>query len=390
MDTVKLTREELFQMVWEKPVQKLARSFGISDTGLSKICKRMQVPRPTRGFWAKVRAGAEPHKPKLPKLSRDGIDQVEIRPSPVHSKVKPDGEPPIVVVTETLTDPHPLVSRTLTALNRGKPDERGVVLPRRRKTLNIRVHRESIDRACRIMDALIKMLATLSYPVSIQSQERATTTVLVNGESLNISLEEKISRSDHELTPYEKAHYGRLSHIPPRHDYQPTGILSLNLLNAVYGSQSRWADTKHHKLEERLGEFIKGLETAVIRIKEWREENERRRIEYEREQQLRMEEEERIRLEQAKAKKLSRDVQSWMEAGRIRAYVKELKELPSNVTGLEDWIIWAKRHADAIDPFNFVDAIVFTESAYGDNGRLHDYSIDVVQPGPMPTSDVLG
>ena len=53
-DIVKLTREELYQMVWSKPVTKWAKEFGLSDVGFAKICKKMKVPLPGRGYWAMV------------------------------------------------------------------------------------------------------------------------------------------------------------------------------------------------------------------------------------------------------------------------------------------------------------------------------------------------
>lgn len=360
MDSLKLTREALYNLVWARPIQQLAQTFGISDVGLAKICKRMEIPRPSRGYWAKIEARKSPLKPALPQLSREGVDQVEFTPTQRRPRSKPTREIPKVMVTDTLSEPHPLVSRTLTALMHGKPDERGVVVPRKNNVLDIRVHRNTIDRACRILDALIKALGALDYPISIQAGDKTTTSVVVNGETLKISLVEKFARTDHVLTPHEQAHYGQLLvHIPPHYDYHPTGILSFCIEKAVYGSQCRWADTKHHKLEERLGIFIQGLDTAAVRMKEWREEDERRKIEYALKEKRRIEEEKRLHLEQSKADKLNRDVQAWVEAGRIRAYVLELQKVSANVAGIKDWIAWAKSRADAIDPLSCPDTIVF-------------------------------
>lgn len=50
-------REDLLRLVWAKPTQTAARSLGISDKALEKQCKRWQVPKPPRGFWAKWNAG---------------------------------------------------------------------------------------------------------------------------------------------------------------------------------------------------------------------------------------------------------------------------------------------------------------------------------------------
>ena len=35
----------------------LAKEFGISDVGLAKVCRKLGVPVPGRGYWAKKVAG---------------------------------------------------------------------------------------------------------------------------------------------------------------------------------------------------------------------------------------------------------------------------------------------------------------------------------------------
>ncbi len=59
-----LTREELYEKVWSTPGTKLAEELGISDVAITKRCKKLNVPRPSRGYWAKLAAGRK--SPKLP------------------------------------------------------------------------------------------------------------------------------------------------------------------------------------------------------------------------------------------------------------------------------------------------------------------------------------
>lgn len=40
----RVTREELYELVWQTPMVRLARQFGLSDNGLAKICDRLKVP----------------------------------------------------------------------------------------------------------------------------------------------------------------------------------------------------------------------------------------------------------------------------------------------------------------------------------------------------------
>jgi hypothetical protein len=36
---------------------KLAKEFGISDVALGKICKKLDVPKPSLGYWSRVQFG---------------------------------------------------------------------------------------------------------------------------------------------------------------------------------------------------------------------------------------------------------------------------------------------------------------------------------------------
>jgi hypothetical protein len=62
----KYSREELYQKVWDRPVQKVAKEFGMSDVGLAKVCRKLFVPLPGRGYWARKVAGKKTRdKPAL-------------------------------------------------------------------------------------------------------------------------------------------------------------------------------------------------------------------------------------------------------------------------------------------------------------------------------------
>lgn len=69
-----LSREELFALVWEKPTQEVAKELGVSDVAIGKMCARLQVPKPPRGYWARVRSGQTPRRPPLAAF-REEIDR---------------------------------------------------------------------------------------------------------------------------------------------------------------------------------------------------------------------------------------------------------------------------------------------------------------------------
>src|SRR5712692_7608163 len=59
-------RSELYEQVWQAPLRTIARRYGVSDVALGKICRKLRVPLPGQGYWARVRGGHETHRPPLP------------------------------------------------------------------------------------------------------------------------------------------------------------------------------------------------------------------------------------------------------------------------------------------------------------------------------------
>src|SRR5262245_50789361 len=47
------SRKELYDLVWSQPMRTLAMGVGISDVALAKHCKKLNVPVPSRGYWAR-------------------------------------------------------------------------------------------------------------------------------------------------------------------------------------------------------------------------------------------------------------------------------------------------------------------------------------------------
>lgn len=64
--TIAFSRRELYQRVWTEPLAVVARQLGVSPNGIAKICNRLLVPYPSRGYWSKVSVGKAPARPPLP------------------------------------------------------------------------------------------------------------------------------------------------------------------------------------------------------------------------------------------------------------------------------------------------------------------------------------
>jgi len=69
--------DELLLAVWTEPVTSVAASFDVSDKAIEKRCKRLEVVKPPRGYWAKIQSGI-PHKEALFELGwlREQIDDL--------------------------------------------------------------------------------------------------------------------------------------------------------------------------------------------------------------------------------------------------------------------------------------------------------------------------
>jgi len=62
-------REKLYEQVWSQPMRTVAQAYAVSDVWLAKVCRRLKIPVPGRGYWAKKAAGAlVGRRPKLPQI----------------------------------------------------------------------------------------------------------------------------------------------------------------------------------------------------------------------------------------------------------------------------------------------------------------------------------
>lgn len=61
-----VSREKLYKEVWAEPMLKVAARYGVSSSFLARVCRRMNVPCPPRGYWARKTAGLASKAPPLP------------------------------------------------------------------------------------------------------------------------------------------------------------------------------------------------------------------------------------------------------------------------------------------------------------------------------------
>lgn len=368
-------RETLYEQVWTDPVKVVAQRYGLSDVGLAKICRKLHIPIPSRGYWAKVKAGRVMKKVPLPPLRRSGSvpsgptplsrEQLARRAAIRESVAKVKQPRPKLEVSASLIAPHPLVRAAEKRLKQQEGWETSTGLRTAPKeVLHLEVTRGSLDRALRLADTFLKALEVAGMTVQVDANEGKT--VLDSaGTQVNVTITEKITQTEHILTRSEKraqdlynrsfltaqrVEYPRI----PRFDYHPTGRLTISVGR---WRRRNWNDTERTGLEERMSEVVAGVVALLAGLRAEDEERERRVAQARYEQEMRRREDERRRLGA-----LRREAVRFRRAAELRQYIAAVDEAARRAGELsaarEEWIAWARAKADWIDPLVQVSDVI--------------------------------
>lgn len=387
-DAVEVSREELYEQVWSEPVMKLAQKYGVTGTGLAKICRGAEIPLPAPGYWQKIQYGHNVPRPRLPSVDNGSNATITIARTPPKPTLTPEAEASVarekddvneIRVADRLARPHPLVRAAAEALKGQSADTFGRLhRPRLVKCLDIRVSRTALSRALRIMDALLKAAEARGFKVGVADGEWGSTFIQVLGETVDLLLEEKTARKDHVLTKDErdrKAKYGWSS--APRWDYEPSTVLQVRL-DEVWGRGTRktWTDTQRHQIEECLNDVLAGVVVLAEAKRAERARIERQREEWAEAQRLKAREEERRRAKAARLQALEAKAESWAKSRQIFAYAdaveREAVERAMAVTEgspVHAWLMWARTYATTLNPVRTV-ATALAEASESDPGAL--------------------
>lgn len=204
------TRQQLYDLVWEKPTVQVAKDIGVSDVAVAKACKRHQIPKPPLGYWAMLQHGKKVDRAALPEVDDPSLARVSFEPlSPDDrtaraEKVETDAtaEQLKIPVLGVLQSPHPLIERTMRSLQAAKPDEAGICHVRAKGCLDVYVAKNNIDRAMRIMDALLKSLIARGVKVWVNVPEYgpSTTYAETDAEKVELRLNETTKKRPAQLT----------------------------------------------------------------------------------------------------------------------------------------------------------------------------------------------
>lgn len=376
-------RENLYEEVWAEPVRTVASRYGVSDVALAKACRRLKVPLPGVGYWAKKKVEKAPDRPPLAELSPEeqakfewsNFCRVQQRRQQGRPMVAPRTREEVapkleVKVEERLMRPHQLVVDARQLLRQPGPRAEFPPFPER-PCLDIDVSRGSLSRALRIMDALLKALESQGYEVENTASARTTsyynqsrfvpgvTRARVGEDWINFGLSENCTWIEvHRPLEWAKE-WGGYSLDRVR---RGAGEFSLFATNAPPGLRKTWKDGKKQRVEDCLGAFVLYLPLIAERLKEERLEAGRRHQAWREEERRREEAAARRKKDERRRKELEEALAQWRLARDIRAFVAEVKRRAGAAKlgdGLGQRLEWSLAYADSVDPIpDLVDAQV--------------------------------
>jgi hypothetical protein len=119
--TTTIERRALHAAVWKAPATTVAARYGITSTALAKICRKLGVPAPPRGYWAQIAAGQSVPRAPLPK-ARPGQPTEHVLSAPPKAPAAVtavvatiEGSQPTIVLPDTVEVLHPLLIATRSA-----------------------------------------------------------------------------------------------------------------------------------------------------------------------------------------------------------------------------------------------------------------------------------
>lgn len=374
------TRQELYDLVWAEPMSILAKRFKISDVGLAKACKRANIPRPPRGYWAKLKVGKKVFRQPLQARQPGMSNTVQVRADRYRYYGRSsdedilDSNPQPPVFEDEIED---VIMRVRAMVRRvtvpRMPDRAHRLIrslldadeERRQKQANSRfsyswdnpIFEDRFERRrLQILNAIMTALEKTGMKPSVSGREARDLDVRINDTSVHFTLDAPTQKRDR---------YDGRSAIATRGSSNKLRLEILDYRKPSGGYS--WEDTDKAKLETHLTEIVVELivsgerqyRESQIQHYEWLVERKAALIEEIRKRKEEAERKERERqaaLEQARIDELLDQATALRRAMDIRAYVKEVRALCAaevySVSGdaLIGWTEWALAQADRIDP----------------------------------------
>jgi len=357
---MKISRKELYDLVWSETMTSISKRFGLSTDGLRNHCKSMNIPTPPNGYWSKLKFGKNPKIIPLPEEYTDNEQSADLGEKDRSEKKVITLSAPLsrykireleisgediacFEVPEILYAKDPIIIDTKEKFRR---DSENIYLkksPYKSKigpTLDVYTSDKSLDRALSIFFTVIKALRLRGHNIKITNDR---TYAVINTEEIQINITERKKQDPNSENP--RSNYYRIF----------SGELHFNILDEYNRIKDTYKDTIHTRIEDKIVSIVAYLEIRSEKIKEERIEEEQRRIIREKEERERKEFEEKKKSELKEFKSLFTMAERLHKTNILRQYISAYEEFVNQSGEMDEEIAgeiqWAKEKADWLDPF---------------------------------------
>ena len=197
-----LTRNGLYDLIWQKPVKSIAEHYQLKPQEIKNICLENEIPMPKSGHWSKIKHGKKVVKPGLPKMEGEG--SIALKPQKKPRKFRTDYHKRAFelqrqfelrfIVPKRVVKYHPLIRQTQKLLERldgSKKNVRFWDLAREYEILPIHTDSKLRSRAFRFMNTFIQVVEAMNGSIVF---EYGRCHVLMFGQKTEINLRQKYHR----------------------------------------------------------------------------------------------------------------------------------------------------------------------------------------------------
>jgi hypothetical protein len=357
--SIEMTRQQLYELVWSKSVAAAAASIPMSHANLKELCLEHQVPIPSLGHWRKSPARQAADKVPLPLTM--GEQRIWIRRvlqrRPTGPRLREQTNANLSsesLPSENVAHWHACTKRTKSALAQATPDRRWVALEvQGAGVASIKVAPETVPRALGVLDGLIRAVERRGHSIAMQTSPAAM--LAINGAFVPVKIFEKFVRIDEPADAaelkrrhvYERTYpkFFRMMDLEGGWTLRPTGELTIILSNGYERLPSRWADSALQRVESRVDDVAAAAVVHAQAITARRQRIEARTAERrETEQQLRQRDTE-TDLQSRRIAFVKRYAAMLEEAerfDRVVRHIRETNDYPS--IKMHEFLTWSEAY----------------------------------------------
>ncbi len=371
-----ISRDELYRLVWSEPMTKIAQRFNVSGSYLARVCTLLNVPRPERGYWAKLAHGKAPPQPPLP-APQPGDPLHWSKEGERLAVPKPEAAPrrrPEKKVRIAHRQVHALIRGARSHFENGRPVHEGAYLkPYKKLLVDVTASRTDLDKALYLANDLFNALESVGYRVVLapadaqlsreQVEEREVaakarerweysrlwspyrpTIVYVGTVAIGLAI---VEMSENVTLRYVNGKYVRDSeYVPPRGPYHvdhswtttrdlPSGRMRI-MAYSPYGRvpwSKQWQETRSASLRAQIRTIVEAIEASapdlVVKLEEADRQDEIRRQQWLAEEERRRRQEDRRHVEQSIADskaELQQVIGRWSDVMSIERFLAGVEQ----------------------------------------------------------------